>query len=54
MLFNLFAFTITVSKRQYSKAEINKANHINQLEAQFNELKSKQMDQHVWNYLGRM
>lgn len=54
MLFNLFTYTITISKREYRNSDMKKASHLNKCEEKMAKLKSKHLEQHVWNYLSRM
>lgn len=54
MLFNLFFLTVTITKRKYSNGEVAEAEKFESSERHLNELKSKQFEQQVWSYLGRM
>lgn len=47
MILNLLFFTLTISKRQYSNDEIQKAYNLSQMEAQVDQLKTKQYSQQI-------
>ncbi|MCT8137538.1 YrzI family small protein [Anaerobacillus sp. CMMVII] len=45
MLINLFFFSVTISKRQYSNEEISKAYRMNKVESHIETVKAKSFDQ---------
>jgi uncharacterized protein (TIGR02413 family) len=47
MLLNLFFFTVTISKRQFSNEEIVKAYQMEKVESHIQEVKSMHYDQQI-------